>query len=101
MDCLVRIYWSGIDEESRLAISSSIPKFLEEYLTNDIQNEFDRALIDQLTLPEIVKRKIIDNLVEAYPITAQHPMISNIRRFLIASGLLEHAPTRSLMKQYL
>lgn len=42
---ICRIYWANISEESRLLIGSVIPTFLEEYLTNDIQKEFDTALI--------------------------------------------------------
>lgn len=98
---MVKLYWKGIDEDSRLAIGQALPKFLAEYLTNDIQKEFDTALINQLELPEIVRKKIISNLVNDYPITSQHPMIANIRRFFIASGLLEHAPTTEALKQYL
>ncbi|MFA0241471.1 MULTISPECIES: diiron oxygenase [Vibrio] len=97
---LVKIYWAEIDESSRLAIGSALPKFLEEYLTNDIQKEFDTALINQLSLPGVVKAKVLENLVGGYPITGQHPMVANIRRFLIASGIFEHAPTRNLLAQY-
>lgn len=97
---LVKIYWAGIDEEARLAIGSALPKFLDEYLTSDIQKKFDTALIDQLSLPEVVRNKVVENLVGGYPITGQHPMIVNIRRFFIASGILEHAPTRELLAQY-
>lgn len=97
---LVKIYWSEIDETSRLAIGAALPKFLEEYLTNDIQKEFDKALINHLGLPDIVKEKILENLVDGYPITSQHPMVTNIRRFLIASGIFAHTPTRNLLVQY-
>jgi len=54
-----------------------------------------------LDLPDIVRKKIIGNLVGGYPITSQHPMIANIRRFFMASGLLEHAPTAEALKHYL
>ncbi len=98
---MVKMYWNGVDEDTRHAIGAVIPTFLEEYLTNEIQAEFDKALINQLDIPEMVRKKIVSNLVNAYPITSQHPMISNIRRFFIQSGLLEHHPTADKLKQYL
>ncbi|MGB5885613.1 MAG: diiron oxygenase [Acinetobacter venetianus] len=97
---ICKIYWANISEDSRQAIGSVIPTFLEEYLTNDIQKEFDTALINQLALPSIVKKKLIENTVDGYPITSQHPMMVNIRRFLVSSGISEHAPTRNLLEQY-
>ncbi len=98
---LVKIYWKGIDASARLAIGAAIPHFLEEYLTNDIQKEFDTALVNSLNLPQAVRNKVIENLVGGYPITNQHPMIANIRRFFTTSGLVEHQPTRNQLKQYL
>lgn len=97
---ICKIYWSSISEESRLAIGSVIPTFLEEYLTNDIQKEFDTALINELSLPPIVKKKLIESTVDGYPITGQHPMIVNIRRFLVSSGIADHVPTRNLLGKY-
>lgn len=97
---IVKIYWSEISEDSRLTIGSIIPKFLEEYLTNDIQKEFDTELINQLPLPSIVRKKLIESTVDGYPITGQHPMIKNIRRFLESSGIAGHQPTRKLLSQY-
>lgn len=97
---ICRIYWANISEESRLLIGSVIPTFLEEYLTNDIQKEFDTALINELALPSIVKNKLIESTVDGYPITDQHPMIINIRRFLVSSGISEHIPTRNLLSKY-
>ncbi|MBQ4879591.1 diiron oxygenase [Pseudoalteromonas luteoviolacea] len=98
---LVKIYWQEVDEVTRIAIGEAIPKFLAQYLTNEIQKEFDTALIAQLSLPQVVQKRVMDNLVGSYPITSQHPMIANIRRFFNASGLLEHEPTRMQLQQYL
>lgn len=97
---MVKIYWQGVDEDTRLAIGAAIPQFLEEYLTNDIQVAFDTALVNQLDLPKMVKNKVLSNLVNVYPITSQHPMIANIRRFFMLSGILEHAPTAHALKQF-
>ncbi|NRB42196.1 MAG: diiron oxygenase [Pseudomonadales bacterium] len=98
---VVRIYWQGIDDEARIAIGSGLPKFIEEYLTNEIQNEFDRNLISSLEIPEIVKDKVISNMTKTYPITSQHPMITNIRRFLVETGILSHQPTATLLSKYI
>ncbi|WP_462164366.1 diiron oxygenase [Pseudoalteromonas xiamenensis] len=98
---LVKIYWREIDEASRIAIGEALPRFLGEYLTNEIQKEFDTALVEQLNLPQVVQKRVIDNLVGGYPIGSQHPMIANIRRFFNASGLLDHEPTREQLKHYI
>jgi len=98
---LVKLYWSQIDENARVALGIGLPYFLKEYLTNELQLEFDRRLIDSLDLPAASRAQIASDMVGAYPITARHPMIVNIRKFLKMAGLLEHEPTRAAIAAYL
>ncbi|MRV75668.1 aminobenzoate oxygenase [Duganella sp. FT92W] len=91
---LVKIYWSNIDEATRLAIGAALPYFLQQYLTNDIQAEFDRRLVMAIAMPESSRRDVMADMVSSYPITKQHPMMVNIFNFFKASGLLDHGPTR-------
>jgi hypothetical protein len=98
---LVKIYWAQIEEPAREALGLGLPYFLKEYLTNELQLEFDRRLIDALALPQKTREQIASDMVGAYPITSKHPMIANIRKFLKMAGLLEHAPTRAAIIAYL
>lgn len=98
---LVKLYWNGIAEDARIAIGAAIPRFIGEYLTNEIQMSFDRRLIASLDMPDVLKKKIYEDMPAAYPITRQHPMVANIRTFLKRSSLLDHAPTRNGLDQYL
>ncbi|WP_175778134.1 diiron oxygenase [Burkholderia cenocepacia] len=98
---LVKLYWSEIDEPARFALGEGLPCFLREYLSADLQLQFDRRLIDALDLPAAERARIADDMVGAYPITSQHPMIVNIRQFFRMSGLLDHAPTRAALSDYL
>jgi hypothetical protein len=98
---LVKLYWIGIDEDARIAIGSKIPVFLERYLTNQLQLEFDRRLVASLNLRADIEIEIIEDLVSSYPITNKHPMVSNIVSFLQRSGILDHAPTRLGLSHFL
>lgn len=98
---LVKLYWSQIGEEARIALGIGLPYFLKEYLTNELQLEFDRRLINALDLPRSSCEQIANDMVGAYPITSKHPMIVNIRKFLKMAGLLEHEPTRAAIAAYL
>ncbi|WP_244832094.1 diiron oxygenase [Caballeronia sp. TF1N1] len=98
---LVKLYWSEVDEAAREALGLGLPYFLKEYLTNELQLEFDRRLIESLDLPRDTREQIANDMVGAYPITSKHPMIANIRKFLKMAGLLEHEPTRAAVGAYL
>jgi hypothetical protein len=98
---LVKLYWSEIDEAARSALGETLPVFLKEYLSAELQLAFDRRLIDALDLPAATRREIAGDMVGAYPITSQHPMIVNIRNFFKLSGLLDHAPTRAALASVL
>jgi len=97
---MVKIYWNGIDEDARIAIGEALPTFLKEYLTSEVQQKFDASLVKQIELPEMVKSKIIENMVSSFPITSHHPMMANIRKFFVKSGMLDHAPTKKILSQY-
>jgi hypothetical protein len=98
---LVKLYWAHIDEPARTALGQCLPFFLAEYLTNELQLEFDRRLVNALNLPAALRLQIANDMVGAYPITSSHPMIVNIRKFLKMAGLLEHEPTRVALAEYL
>ncbi len=98
---LVKLYWANVDEDTRVALGRCLPFFLQEYLTAELQLEFDRRLVGALELPSAVRAQISNDMVGAYPITNKHPMIVNIRRFLKMSGLLDHEPTRLALADYL
>lgn len=98
---LVKIYWENIDENARIAIGAALPFFLQKYLTNDLQSEFDQRLIASLDVPLATRKQISADLVSTYPITKHHPMIGNIFNFFKLSGLLQHEPTRICLAAYL
>ena len=98
---LVKLYWRGVDEDTRLQLGATLPLFLRAYLTNGIQADFDRRIIDALDMPEASRAQVRDDLVSAYPITKHHPIVANIVKFFRLSGLLDHAPTRAQLHAYL
>jgi hypothetical protein len=98
---LVRLYWADIEETGRLMLGSALPGFLTDYLAADIQAAYDRRLIEALDLPPAIRSAITGDVVSAYPITRQHPLIGNIRQFLQRTGILDHAPTKASLAEYL
>jgi len=98
---LVKLYWRGVDEDTRLQLGAALPLFLRAYLTNEIQADFDRRIIDALDMHEASRAQVRDDLVSAYPITKHHPIVANIVKFFRLSGLLDHAPTRAQLHAYL
>ena len=99
---LTRIYWSTASEEDKRTLASIMPVFLGEYLTNDIQQNFDFALIEQLPVSPGVKaalRQEVEGM--SFPITPSHPLVGNIVRFFKHSALLDAPCMREALADYL
>jgi hypothetical protein len=76
--------------------------FLGQYLTNDIQQAFDFALIAALPVDEAVREALREEARGlAYPINHQHPLLGNILRFLRSSSMLESACVQDALRDYL
>lgn len=83
-------------------LAQGLPVLLEHYLTNKLQQDFDRRLIEALPVSQAARtalRAEIDAL--SYPIHRQHPLLANILRFLRSSSLLESAVVREALRDYL
>ncbi|KQQ49182.1 aminobenzoate oxygenase [Pseudomonas sp. Leaf127] len=99
---LVRIYWQTAAQADREAIAQILPVFIHQYLTNEIQNGFDFALIDHLPVADTVKQALkAETLALSFPINSHHPLVSNIVRFFRNSTLLEAACVREALVDYL
>lgn len=99
---LTRIYWQAASEADRQAIADVLPVFLRQYLTNDIQQAFDHALIAALPVTETVRQALREETQGlAYPINHQHPLLGNILRFFRASSMLESACVQHALRDYL
>ncbi|MDT1091323.1 aminobenzoate oxygenase, partial [Pseudomonas aeruginosa] len=67
-----------------------MPTFLREYLTNEIQKDFDFSLIDHLDVSPSVRSALKEEVLGlVYPINRQHPLLGNILRFFRHSGMLD------------
>lgn len=90
---LVRIYWQTASPDDRDSIAQILPTFLKDYLTNDLQKNFDLQLIEHLNVSAHIRRTLQDEITALhFPISAQHPLLGNIMSFLRRSGLL-HTPS--------
>ncbi len=99
---LVRIYWQTAAQADREAIAQILPVFIHQYLTNEIQNGFDFALIDHLPVADTVKQALkAETLALSFPINSHHPLVGNIVRFFRNSTLLEAACVREALVDYL
>ena len=98
---IVRLFWNNADEDMRLALGKVLPIFLQASLTNDIQSEYDRRIVDAIDMPPAIRAPIYSDLVRSYPINKHHPMVENIVKFFRMSGLLDHEPTRAQLSMYL
>ncbi len=99
---LTRIYWSTASEEDKRVLASIMPVFLGEYLTNEIQQGFDFALIEQLQVSPGVKaalRQEVEGM--SFPITPSHPLVGNIVRFFKHSALLDAPCMQEALADYL
>ena len=99
---LTRIYWSTASEEDKRVLASIMPVFLGEYLTNEIQQGFDFALIEQLPVSSSVKAALREEVEGmSFPITPSHPLVGNIVRFFKHSGLLDAPCMQEALADYL
>ncbi|MBJ9978462.1 diiron oxygenase [Pseudomonas sp. S75] len=99
---LTRIYWQAAAEHERQALADVLPDFLEQYLTNDIQQAFDLSLIEALPVAEPLRHALREETLGlAYPINHQHPLLSNILRFFRASSMLESPCVQHALRGYL
>ncbi|WP_191488321.1 diiron oxygenase [Pseudomonas sp. FEN] len=99
---LTRIYWSAASEQDRRSLASIMPVFLGEYLTNEIQQGFDFALINQLPVSSSVKAALREEVEGmSFPITPSHPLVGNIIRFFKHSGMLDAPCMQEALADYL
>jgi len=99
---LTRIYWNTASEEDKRVLASIMPVFLGEYLTNEIQQGFDFALIEQLPVSPSVKAALREEVEGmSFPITPSHPLVGNIVRFFKHSGLLDAPCMQEALADYL
>lgn len=99
---LTRIYWQAAPEADRRALAEVLPVFLREYLTNDIQQGFDYALIAALPVGEAVRQALREEVKGlAFPINHQHPLLGNILRFLRSSSMLDAGCVQDALRDYL
>lgn len=99
---LTKAYWQSAPVADRQVIASIMPVFLAEYLSNDIQKQFDFTLIDHLDVSPAVRaalREEVEGL--AFPITAQHPLVGNIVRFFRASTMLDDPSMEAALAAWL
>lgn len=100
--CLVRLYWQTASEEDRHCIARVLPIFLQHYLTNDLQRDFDLRLIEHLDISPHARAALrVEVNALAFPITHQHPLISNIMGLLRRSGLLQTPCVAQALNAYL
>lgn len=99
---LVRHYWQTASDEDRYGIAQVLPVFLQHYLTNELQRDFDQLLIEHLDISADA-RQVLQAQVSAltFPITRQHPLISNIMGLLRRSGLLQTPCVAQALSAYL
>lgn len=99
---LTRIYWQSAPEADREAIAQVLPVFLAQYLTSDIQQRFDSALIEALPVTVATRDALREEVRGlAYPIHRQHPLLGNILRFFRASSMLDSACVQQALHDYL
>ncbi|AKA83714.1 hypothetical protein VO64_3168 [Pseudomonas synxantha] len=99
---LVRLYWQSASPQERDSIAQALPVFLEHYLTNDLQKDFDLHLIEHLEISADT-RLALRHEVSAldFPITHQHPLIGNIMSLLHHSGVLQTPSVARALSSYL
>jgi len=99
---LTRIYWQAAPEDERQAIAQVLPMFLAQYLTSDIQQDFDSRLVDALPVATPVRQALREEVrAMAYPINHQHPLLDNILRFLRSSSMLDSSCVQQALRGYL
>ncbi|WP_462401569.1 diiron oxygenase [Pseudomonas sp. Marseille-QA0332] len=99
---LTRIYWQAAPEDERQAIAQVLPMFLAQYLTSDIQQDFDSRLVDALPVATPVRQALREEVrAMAYPINHQHPLLGNILRFLRSSSMLDSSCVQQALRGYL
>ncbi|AZE58532.1 MULTISPECIES: diiron oxygenase [Pseudomonas fluorescens group] len=99
---LVRLYWQSASSQERDSIAQALPVFLEHYLTNDLQKDFDLHLIEHLEISADT-RLALHHEVSAldFPINHQHPLIGNIMSLLRHSGVLQTPSVARALSSYL
>ncbi|MFC6298943.1 aminobenzoate oxygenase [Pseudomonas sp. CCM 7893] len=99
---LVRRYWLTASEEDRTTIAQILPVFLQHYLTNELQKDFDLQLIEHLDVSPNTRAALQAEVhALAFPITRQHPLVGNIMGLLRHSGLLQSPCVSQALSAYL
>ncbi|ETK22150.1 diiron oxygenase [Pseudomonas sp. FH1] len=99
---LVRLYWQAASADDRNSIAKVLPVLLAQYLTNDLQKDFDLYVIEHLDISTHLRSELRDEVAAlAFPITRQHPLMANILGFLQHSGLLQTPSVAQALNDYL
>ncbi|MBC3258969.1 diiron oxygenase [Pseudomonas paralactis] len=99
---LVRIYWQSATAQDRDSIAQALPVFLGRYLTNDLQQDFDLQLIEHLDISADTRLALRHEIhALAFPITHQHPLVTNIMGLLRHSGVLQTPSVAQALSAYL
>jgi len=98
----VRLYWQSASPQDRDHIAQALPVFLTHYLTNDLQKDFDLQLIEHLVISADARLALRDEIQALdFPITHQHPLVTNIMGFLHHSGVLQTPSVARALSDYL
>lgn len=99
---LVSIYWQSAAQAERAVLADILPVFIGQYLTNEIQQNFDRVLIDSLPVSAAVRAALAAQVLGvSFPVNHQHPLVANIMRFFRNSGMLGSACVQQALSNYL
>ncbi len=75
---LLEYVWHTISAEARTVFTTILPEFLKQYLSTQIQQQFERTLLYHLNFSTAEIEEIIMDTYYAQSISPNHPMLKNI-----------------------
>lgn len=89
---VLQFAWSTMSGEQRQEIGRVLPEFLNLYLSNKVQMDFDRAVLSHLGLSTAAVNEALDDVYGDFQLTRHHPKLKNILTIMQKAGvcILEH-----------
>lgn len=100
---ILEFVWAKMSESQRDCIGAILPEFMREYLRQDIQKDYDTAILRLLGMSEPdINTVINDSYINACNVglNNNNPVIINLVTLLQRIHVLEHAKTRSAFAAY-
>ncbi len=97
---LLSFIWSQLNETDRMSCFKLLPRFISQYLSTSIQQQFERQVLLSLSLDSEEIVQILSDIYGHFRLTFHHPMLQHILSAFKKAGIFQDHMTESCFAGY-